>query len=70
MKCAICIKVKEGDPFDAVTIADGTAVCEAHFLGRGSISVISDKNVRVAYGMLRVWEGRIAYQTDDDLRED
>lgn len=30
MKCAICYHVKSGEPFDAVTVRGGTAVCEYH----------------------------------------
>jgi len=61
MKCAVCLMVKEGEAFDAITIRSGTAVCEHH------ISNVSDKNVSRVFETLPVWEGRITYQRDEDF---
>lgn len=64
MKCAVCIMVKEGEPFDAITVYGGTAVCEHHR------SYAHDDNVKRAYADLYVHGGGIQYQTDADFKEE
>lgn len=61
MKCAICMQVKTGEPFDAVTIRGGTAVCTHH------VGYASDENVKREYGMLHIWGGAVTYKTDEDV---
>lgn len=64
LKCAVCIMVKTGIPFDAVTVRGGTAVCEHHQ------TYASDDTVKFVYSTLTRSGGSTTYLTDADFVDD
>lgn len=62
-QCAVCIMVKMGEPFPAVTVKSGTAVCIHHY------KLVRDDNVSAIYKTLPVLGGAVKYQEDKDFED-
>ena len=58
LKCAICYMVKEGAPFNAVTVRGGTAVCFHHMMHA------RDEHVQNVFRGLLVMGGAIEFEKD------